>query len=718
MKKITSQISNCSLRKRLLLAFIFVIIVILFLAVTARIAMDKSEEAVTSILDGIKLYRLVNNGNVNLAKAGQMPHRIGAATSDLLIITRELELLEKEFSEISQEIHGLNLSDDGNSLARNFTDSGKQFYLSLNNFLPIRENMLSFYSVYKGKLRPLPDIITERELGHVKFIKGITRAVENNKPITGGTDYRVCGFYQWYTKNPIKNEEVREIFEEIDPLHQKLHNFAAQIKKLLDSGEREEAKNILVYAEKDLELLGRYFTGVRQFATEKHIEAEKEFEKQFKLTTRIYGETSSFALGMDEYIAVTILNTARKNVQAIAQKSKKITFYASVVGLSLALIIGIGTSSSISNQLRKLYTMLEDIAEGEGDLTRRLEIKADNEMGKVAKWFNLFVSKLQKMFLDIITNIAVLNETAVNMSSLAGRLSTGADRVANKSDKTSKITQEISARMNEISIASDSMSSDMDHLSSNAEHASENLELIDKGTRETNESMLRISEKTNTASTVTSEAVASAIMVQNRIDDLTKAAHGIDKVVEIIIEISGRTKLLALNATIEASRAGEAGKGFSVVAKEVKELALQTNEAIIDIQERVEAIKNSSSGTTSDINMIVEIMNNINDIVETIGGSVNDQTATTQNMSEQIVVTVEDLKKVIGSIRTINSSALGVSDNVNNAAASIQVISEEVSHINQDIENMKEFSHQVNDAAAEVNETTGKLDVMVNRFKA
>jgi methyl-accepting chemotaxis protein len=120
------------------------------------------------------------------------------------------------------------------------------------------------------------------------------------------------------------------------------------------------------------------------------------------------------------------------------------------------------------------------------------------------------------------------------------------------------------------------------------------------------------------------------------VNKLGQSSIEIGKVIKVITAIAGQTNLLALNATIEAARAGDAGRGFAVVANEVKELAKQTANATEDISQRIEAIQTDTKAAVQAITQITDIINQINDFQSTIASAIEEQTATTNEISRNI----------------------------------------------------------------------------------
>lgn len=164
---------------------------------------------------------------------------------------------------------------------------------------------------------------------------------------------------------------------------------------------------------------------------------------------------------------------------------------------------------------------------------------------------------------------------------------------------------------------------------------------------------------------VAGSAVSKVNAAFNRVDELGAAALEINKVTDVIVEIAEQTKLLALNATIEAARAGEAGKGFAVVANEVKELALQTNNAIAEIRNKVEAMQHSTDNTIAEIGEINQTIKAVNEIVVTIAGAVDEQSVPTKDIVRQLNQGVNGINTVRETATTAAAEASGTLDQIN-----------------------------------------------------
>ncbi len=253
----------------------------------------------------------------------------------------------------------------------------------------------------------------------------------------------------------------------------------------------------------------------------------------------------------------------------------------------------------------------------------------------------------------ILTQTAHVNKEAQSAASEAGSLQT------NISSLSSRV-QELNKRMNEVTVAS--------------RQSSEQIGIIINSTEEMSTTISDIAANAEKARTVAGTAVANVNAASSRVDELGAAALEINKVTDVIVEIAEQTKLLALNATIEAARAGEAGKGFAVVANEVKELALQTNNAIAEIRNKVEAMQQSTDNTITEIGAIDQTIKAVNEIVVSIAEEVEEQSITTKDI-------VSKLSQGVSGIKEITSKADEAAVGFNEVSAQIGQVAEAGRHI-------------------------------------
>ncbi|MBI9092672.1 MAG: methyl-accepting chemotaxis protein [Desulfobacterium sp.] len=343
----------------------------------------------------------------------------------------------------------------------------------------------------------------------------------------------------------------------------------------------------------------------------------------------------------------------------------------------------------VENPVNQAVAALKDIAQGEGDLTKRIEINSTDEIGELAGWFNTFLDKLQ----DIIRQLGD-HSTQVDLSS--GKLSEIAALMASEADATK-------TRAGTISTAAGEMSERFQGAAQTTTQASDNVAMVATAAEQMTATIHEIAKNAQNAATITNQAVVKAADANTQIESLGKAANSIGKVVETIAEISDQVNLLALNATIEAARAGDAGKGFAVVANEIKDLANQTASATLEIKLNIDNIQSSTDGTVKGIVEISQTISDVNTIVATIATAVEEQSSATKEIADNISQASQGIQEVND---TVGQSVIQATD-----------IARHTSSGSRAAEEISSSSNQVKTNAGELQTMAGRLNAIVGSFK-
>ncbi len=362
-----------------------------------------------------------------------------------------------------------------------------------------------------------------------------------------------------------------------------------------------------------------------------------------------------------------------------------------IVGAGLVFVIlplTLWLSRSITQPLARMTSMLKDIAEGEGDLTRRLTDTSGMETQVLAEYFNRFVSQVHGIIRDAAENARLLAASSEDLLSLSRGLRGNSDAMDAKTAVVATATEEMSANMRSVASAMEQLSVNVTTVATAAEEMTATIsEIASNATR---------------AKTITGDAVTKANQATNRVGELGVAAQEIGKVTEAIMAISSQTNLLALNATIEAARAGEAGRGFAVVANEIKELAQQTARATEEIRQRIEGIQSATGLTVHDIRAVTQVIGEVDGIVGGIAAAVEEQSVTTRDIANNV-------GQAAAGVQEVN-------ENVTQAQAATHTIAHDVASVSEEAAKLAGNANTVQHNAEKLAELAGRLRQLVEQF--
>jgi methyl-accepting chemotaxis protein len=347
------------------------------------------------------------------------------------------------------------------------------------------------------------------------------------------------------------------------------------------------------------------------------------------------------------------------------------------------------TVNALLKPIESTIATLKDIAEGEGDLTRRLDESRGDEFGDLAHWFNVFATRIHDLISIIAQNADVLTSSSSELSSTARHLSEGANHSKAQSATVSAAAEEMAINMRSMAESSSGMSQTIRSVADSIE--------------EMNSTIREIARNAEKSAAVANEAAEIVDVSNSRISALGSAANEIGRVIEVIQDIAEQTNLLALNATIEAARAGEAGKGFAVVATEVKELAKQTASATDDIRARIEAIQVSTGEAVESIRAISDVISNVNEVSRTIASAVEEQSITTRQIADNIGNTAF----------AADSVARGVQET---AGASAE-ITQNITRVDSVLQKTVAGADQSRAAGERLSELARQMNTLVHRFR-
>lgn len=343
----------------------------------------------------------------------------------------------------------------------------------------------------------------------------------------------------------------------------------------------------------------------------------------------------------------------------------------------------------ISTSLRQVVARMEDISQGEGDLTQRLDETALGELGQLAKAFNLFLGRLQESMHTFSEGIVTLNGSSRRLTETATSLEGNTTAMADTSQTVSRSSSQASDQVGAVSTATSSLSEGVNSMAAAFEEMSATVREISRSCQ----------EQAGMANEVNRVAEGS----RERMQRLGRSSEEMEKVLGSIEAIAAQTKLLALNATIEAARAGEAGKGFAVVAGEVKDLAAQTSVATLQISEGIHGMRADVQGTVA----AIEAVSNGIDTLKTLSIGV-------AAAVEQQEATIRELARTVGNT---SRTAGEIADSASFAAGGLEQANGGVQKLSSDIASLASSMGSVRSSAHDLSQVADRMARIVSRFR-
>jgi methyl-accepting chemotaxis protein len=358
-----------------------------------------------------------------------------------------------------------------------------------------------------------------------------------------------------------------------------------------------------------------------------------------------------------------VKETASLQETMVSRINVQVRYLSSLILIISCIIAAISVLSSwltirrVSVSMSTLNRMLEDIAQGEGDLTKRLDESAKDEFGEASRWFNLFLGKLNGIIQQVAHNSTQVATATMQLSATSTQIAAGSSNAAAQAQSVATASEEMAA-------TSLLIAQNCQRASASARQASDVATAGAEAVHQTVAVMERITQKVK----------ASALQV----DSLGSRGEQIGAIIGTIQEIADQTNLLALNAAIEAARAGEMGRGFAVVADEVRSLAVRTTAATHEIGDLIKGIQKETSGAVATMeegvreveigtekaaksgSALQDILSQINEVFQQmnqIATAAEQQTGTTNEISSKMLQITDVIQATAGGARESASGA-------------------------------------------------------------
>ena len=371
-----------------------------------------------------------------------------------------------------------------------------------------------------------------------------------------------------------------------------------------------------------------------------------------------------FAIGLDKSVAFQGLLESRNKAILIA-------VLATLFSVAIAFVL----IQIVYRPILDLKDTIVELSSGDADLTRRLTVNSQDDLGQISHGVNQFIENLQTMMLEIQDATNVLQSHVEHMTAQSTRNQSILENHVSE-------TEQIVTAVEEMNATADAMASDAAHTANLTQQANET----------SSESRRIVEQSQQTVSALIADVDRSAVDVQR----MSEETQGINTILNVIGGIAEQTNLLALNAAIEAARAGEHGRGFAVVADEVRSLASRTKDSTVEIESALDSLVQGTQ-------VVVTSMDNTK--------------GRCQEAADGSGEVASSLSAMTNFVDEINNLSTQIATAAEEQSSVTQEISRNMSAINEIVGELDSNGQQVVKDAADIGEVKNQLVAIVNRFK-
>ncbi|MCK4666662.1 methyl-accepting chemotaxis protein [Candidatus Dependentiae bacterium] len=415
-----------------------------------------------------------------------------------------------------------------------------------------------------------------------------------------------------------------------------------------------------------------------------------------------------------ELIGVIYLAFSTKYIDERSRATKKTGYALFVTFFIICIIIALFFSHILVTPIKTLVQRFKEFAQGEGDLTKRIEKLSNDELGDLGEWFNIYLDNTEKM-------VRKIKGISKSVLSFAENLSASSEEMSASTEEISSTIQEISEGMNRQTVkvkeSNDLVSQFQDTAKNIAENSRITNEMYKKMSKIAIENRQDI-DKSTAALMEIKEVVENSAKVIMELNDLSQQ---IGNFVNTIKAIANQTNLLSLNASIEAARAGEAGRGFGVVAEQIKKLATESAEAseevetmIEKVQEQVEEVVGTMAVGAEKVKGVGEMSKRSKNAMQMVMEAIANAKLKIEEIESMTSNQVAGIEQIVESITEISAIAEEGAAGTEEASASTE---EQAASMEELAASALELSNIARELKAEFEKFTTKVDLKEQKFE-
>ncbi|GGJ11128.1 methyl-accepting chemotaxis protein [Alicyclobacillus cellulosilyticus] len=394
---------------------------------------------------------------------------------------------------------------------------------------------------------------------------------------------------------------------------------------------------------------------------------------------------------------------AESGSRAVYLRAAILSWLGLAVAVAVSVLVVVVLIRSVTRSLKSITRQMHDIAGSHGDLTQRLAVKSRDEMGLLSLAFNAMMDNLQRLVQRVAESADKVQSLATDISAWSEQVLSGAEEIASASQQIASAAESQSEHLHG---ASEQIQEMVTQLSGLRQAADVALSKAASNTRATVEEGQRAAD-TVEAHMQDVNAVMEGLAAQ--MGSLKDQAARIGKIVEVIAEIAGQSRLLALNASIEAARAGEHGKGFAVVALEVRKLADQSRSAALDIQQIVRGIQGQVEAAVATADEVRDRLSQGKVVVDTSRSAFDRIREAVDAVAAEIQQTMASIESVVAEAHAVSSRMGEVVKAAENSVANAEEVSAAIEQQTSSLQHTASAIHDLARMAEGLKEMIGQF---------
>lgn len=486
-----------------------------------------------------------------------------------------------------------------------------------------------------------------------------------------------------------------------EDLKKEINDFINKNKSIIQKYETtilsDEEKPAFSQIKKDVDSYRAIIEAVIKHVDENNYDAAGDIFSKSEVREKLYNDLNKLI-----EINTNQADNSYKENNVTYKSSLYSAIFVAALGLIIAIVFGTLISTMISRQANQVLTFAKAL--GNGDLTQSININSKDEMGNLAKALNQAGSNVRKLISEIIDSASDISAGGEELSAITEEVSSKVEIVSESTEQIARGAQDLSATTEEVNASVQEISATTNEFASKAKDATISVNNIKKRAFDIKEKATKNIEEGNLIYNEKYSDIIKSIEEGKVVEEVKTMADSIG-------DIAAQTNLLALNAAIEAARAGEQGKGFAVVAEEVRKLAEQSSQTVLNIQNMVSQVEEAFDNLSQSGRGVLEyIVNNVKPSYELLmdtGVHYEKDSEFVRNMSEEIATSSKQMNEVI---EQVNSAIQSVSTTAEESASGSEGV----------LSGINEISMAVNEVAKSAQsqaELAERLNNMVQKFK-